>query len=61
MEPEEAIVELVGRTAPDDVLTGYCGEVAVCVEEGANWLPNMCDCPVTDGCGDMMPDICGKT
>ena len=60
LEPEEVIAELVGWTLLDDLLTGYCGKVAVCVEEGADWLLNIWDCPVADDCGDTMPDIWGR-
>ncbi len=45
------VAKLVGWPLPDDVLTGYCGEVAV---------PDVCDSPVFDGCGDAMPDIWGR-
>ena len=54
MEPEEAVAKLVGWTLPDDVLTGYCGEVAVYGEE------EICDSPVPDGCRDAIPDIWGR-
>ncbi len=60
MELEELVAKLVGWTLPDDVLTGYCGEVPVYVEEEVNWLLDVCDSPVSDGCSDAMPDIWGR-
>ena len=54
------VAKLVGWTLPDDVLTGYCGEVAVFVEEGAKSLPDVCDNPVSAGCGDAMPVLWGR-
>ena len=52
--------KLVGWTLPDDVLTGYCGGVAVYADEEVSWALDVCDSPVSEGCGDAMPVIWGR-